>query len=127
MIVLDTNVLLNLYRYNARTREDTLAVLSRLRARLWVPHQVLTGFRRNRELRSVRHHHSTKAKETSAALDKARRGEADRGDDGAEAGWTRQSHCGCRPCGPAAPDGAGALEGRAAPGAVRYRGRRSRR
>ncbi|MGW2558677.1 PIN-like domain-containing protein [Streptomyces sp. NPDC001514] len=77
MIVLDTNVLLNLYRSNARTREDTLAVLSKLRDRLWVPHQVLTEFWRNRELRSVRHHHSTKAKETSAALDKARRSAQD--------------------------------------------------
>lgn len=73
MIVLDTNVLLNLYRSNARTRQDTLAVLTKLRDRLWVPHQVLTEFWRNRELKSVRHHHSTKAKETSASLDKARR------------------------------------------------------
>ncbi|MGW0554111.1 PIN-like domain-containing protein [Streptomyces sp. NPDC002926] len=73
MVVLDTNVLLNLYRSNARTRQDTLAVLTKLRDRLWVPHQVLTEFWRNRELKSVRHHHSTKAKETSAALDRVRR------------------------------------------------------
>ncbi|MEU9009038.1 PIN-like domain-containing protein [Streptomyces sp. NPDC048479] len=53
MVVLDTNVLLNLYRSNARTREDTLAVLTKLRDRLWVPHQVLTEFWRNREPRSV--------------------------------------------------------------------------
>ncbi|MGH3309411.1 MAG: PIN-like domain-containing protein [Streptomyces sp.] len=77
MIVLDTNVLLNLYRSNARTRQDTLAVLTKLRDRLWVPDQVLTEFWRNRELKSVRHHHSTKAKETSAALDKARRSAQD--------------------------------------------------
>ncbi|WOX21225.1 PIN-like domain-containing protein [Streptomyces solicathayae] len=73
MVVLDTNVLLNLYRSNARTRQDTLAVLSKLRDRLWVPHQVLTEFWRNREQKSIRHHHSTRAKETSLALDKARR------------------------------------------------------
>ncbi|MFD4738122.1 PIN-like domain-containing protein [Streptomyces virginiae] len=73
MVVLDTNVLLNLYRSNARTRQDTFAVLTKLRDRLWVPHQVLTEFWRNRELKSIRHHHSTRAKETSLALDKARR------------------------------------------------------
>jgi predicted nucleic acid-binding protein len=77
MVVLDTNVLLNLYRSNERTRQDTLAVLKKLRDRLWVPHQVLTEFWRNREQKSVRHHHSTKAKETSAALDKARRSAQD--------------------------------------------------
>ncbi|MFE1902220.1 PIN-like domain-containing protein [Streptomyces gardneri] len=73
MVVLDTNVLLNLYRSNARTRQDTFAVLSKLRDRLWVPHQVLTEFWRNRELKSILHHHSTRAKETSLALDKVRR------------------------------------------------------
>ncbi|UXI81800.1 PIN-like domain-containing protein [Streptomyces vinaceusdrappus] len=77
MVVLDTNVLLNLYRSNERTRQDTLAVLTKLRDRLWVPHQVLTEFWRNREQKSVRHHHSAKAKETSAALDKARRSAQD--------------------------------------------------
>lgn len=77
MVVLDTNVLLNLYRSNERTRRDTLAVLDKLRDRLWVPHQVLTEFWRNRESKSVRHHHSTKAKETSTALDRARRSAQD--------------------------------------------------
>ncbi|WP_327239583.1 PIN domain-containing protein [Streptomyces sp. NBC_01318] len=77
MVVLDTNVLLNLYRSNARTRQDTLAVLTKLRDRLWVPHQVLTEFWRNREQKSVRHHHSTKAKETSAALERVRRSASD--------------------------------------------------
>ncbi|MFG2270676.1 PIN-like domain-containing protein [Streptomyces chartreusis] len=77
MVVLDTNVLLNLYRSNERTRRDTLAVLNKLRDRLWVPHQVLTEFWRNRESKSVRHHHSTKAKETSTALDRARRSAQD--------------------------------------------------
>lgn len=73
MVVLDTNVLLNLYRSNERTRRDTLAVLSKLRDRLWVPHQVLTEFWRNRESKTVRHHHGAKAKETTAALDRVRR------------------------------------------------------
>jgi hypothetical protein len=49
MVVLDTNVLLNLYRYNTQTRTDLIAVLERLEDRLWVPHQVLVEFWRNRE------------------------------------------------------------------------------
>ncbi|QIQ03504.1 PIN-like domain-containing protein [Streptomyces liangshanensis] len=73
MVVLDTNVLLNLYRSNERTRLDTLAVLTKLRDRLWVPHQVLTEIWRNREQRSVRHHHSTKAKDAAAVMDKVPR------------------------------------------------------
>lgn len=73
MIAVDTNVLLNLYRSNERTRADTLAVLSRLRDRLWVPHQVLTEFWRNRESTSVRDHHSAKAAEACTALDRSRR------------------------------------------------------
>lgn len=77
MVVLDTNVLLNLYRSNERTRQDTLAALDKLRDRLWIPHQVLTEFWRNRELSSVRHHHATKAKEACAALDKAIRSASD--------------------------------------------------
>ncbi|NEB93188.1 DUF4935 domain-containing protein [Streptomyces bauhiniae] len=49
LVVLDTNVLLNLYRSNESTRRDTLAALARLRERLWIPHQVLAEFWRNRE------------------------------------------------------------------------------
>jgi hypothetical protein len=52
-------------------------VLNKLRDRLWVPHQVLTECWRNRESKSVRHHHSTKAKETSTALDRAQRSAQD--------------------------------------------------
>ncbi|MFD4710546.1 PIN-like domain-containing protein [Streptomyces sp. NPDC058430] len=70
MIALDTNVLLNLYRSNERTRADTLAVLTKLRDRIWIPHQVLVEFWRNREQSAIRHHHSSKAKEARSALDK---------------------------------------------------------
>ncbi|MGW5973125.1 PIN-like domain-containing protein [Streptomyces sp. NPDC055186] len=73
MVALDTNVLLNLYRSNEHTRKDTLAVLVRLRHQLWIPHQVLTEFWRNRDLPSVRGHHHTKAREAISALDKASR------------------------------------------------------
>ncbi|MDB1087596.1 PIN-like domain-containing protein [Streptomyces sp. ACA25] len=72
MVVLDANVLLNLYRSNERTRRDTLAVLGKLQDRLWIPHQVLSEFWQLRELPSVRHHHLTKAHEVGAALDTVR-------------------------------------------------------
>lgn len=49
LVVPDANVLLNLYRYNEQTRADLFAVLKKLRDRLWVPHQVLGEFWRNRE------------------------------------------------------------------------------
>jgi PIN like domain len=49
LIVPDANVLLNLYRYNAQTRADLFSVLKKLGNQLWVPHQVLSEFWRNRE------------------------------------------------------------------------------
>ena len=48
LVVVDTNVLLNLYRYNESTRNDLLEVLRQLGDRLWVPHQALLEFWRNR-------------------------------------------------------------------------------
>lgn len=48
LVVVDANVLLNLYRYNESTRDDLLGVLRGLDGRLWVPHQVLREFWRNR-------------------------------------------------------------------------------
>lgn len=49
LIIPDTNVFLNLYRYNEQTRNDLLTVLGRLGDHLWVPHQVMDEFWRNRE------------------------------------------------------------------------------
>jgi hypothetical protein len=48
LVVPDTNVLLNLYRYNEQTRSDLLSILRRV-GHLWVPHQVMAEFWRNRE------------------------------------------------------------------------------
>ncbi len=48
LVVLDANVLLNLYRYNESTRNDLLGVMRSLGERLWVPHQVMREFWRNR-------------------------------------------------------------------------------
>jgi hypothetical protein len=49
LITPDANVLLNLYRYTEQARADLLAALGALGDRLWVPHQVLAEFWRNRE------------------------------------------------------------------------------
>jgi len=48
LVVIDANVLLNLYRYNESTRDDLLGILQRLEDRLWAPHQVLREFWRHR-------------------------------------------------------------------------------
>ena len=49
LIVPDTSVFLNLYRYNKQTRNDLLSVMRSFRNRLFVPHQVMDEFWRNRE------------------------------------------------------------------------------
>lgn len=49
ILSLDTNVLLNLYRYNQQTVEDMLRVFNAARERLFVPHQVVREFWRNRQ------------------------------------------------------------------------------
>lgn len=48
LVVVDANVLLNLYRYNESTRDDLLGLLRGVGDRLWVPHQVMREFWRNR-------------------------------------------------------------------------------
>ncbi len=44
LFVLDANVLLNLYRYSKKTREEFLGVLRGVRNRLWIPHRVAEEF-----------------------------------------------------------------------------------
>ena len=48
LIVLDTNVLLNLYRLPTTARDDLFGVLDLLKERLWIPHQVALEFQRRR-------------------------------------------------------------------------------
>ncbi|MND58164.1 hypothetical protein D3C76_627280 [compost metagenome] len=48
VFVFDTNVLLNLYRYQERTREELLEALDKLSNRIWIPHHVALEFQRNR-------------------------------------------------------------------------------
>lgn len=49
LVAPDANVLLNLYRYTEQARGDLLRALGGLENRLWVPHQALLEFWRNRE------------------------------------------------------------------------------
>lgn len=49
LVVFDTNVLLNLYRYSDETRASIIDVMKALGERLWLPHQVVAEFWRNRE------------------------------------------------------------------------------
>lgn len=45
---LDTNVLLDLYRYSDKTRSELIVVLTSLKDRIWIPHQVGLEFAYNR-------------------------------------------------------------------------------
>lgn len=71
LIVLDTNVLLNLYRYDPQVRADLLMVLEKLAENLWVSHQAQDEFWRNRELTIINRRNS--AKEAISALDRPER------------------------------------------------------
>ncbi|MFT4804890.1 MAG: hypothetical protein ACI83B_002985 [Sediminicola sp.] len=48
IFVFDTNVLLNLYRYQSSTRDSLLTVIERLADRVWIPYHVGLEFQRNR-------------------------------------------------------------------------------
>ncbi len=47
-IIFDANVLLNLYRYSKKTRDDLLGVMRDFKKRLWIPYQVAEEYLRNR-------------------------------------------------------------------------------
>lgn len=48
LIILDTNILLNFYRYSDSTINDFTNVLNKLRERLWLPFQVASEFHKDR-------------------------------------------------------------------------------
>ena len=48
LIVLDTNILLNLYRLPTTARHELINVLDTLKDRLWIPHHVALEFQRRR-------------------------------------------------------------------------------
>lgn len=48
IIILDTNSILNLYRYRAEARNDLIEALEAFKDRLWIPYQTALEFHRNR-------------------------------------------------------------------------------
>lgn len=48
LIILDTNVLLHLYRYHSGTRKDLMEILTAIKDHLWIPHQVMDEFWKER-------------------------------------------------------------------------------
>ena len=48
-IVLDTNILLNLFRYSKDTRKEFFTVLNSYKSRLWLPYQVIREYYKNRD------------------------------------------------------------------------------
>lgn len=75
LVVADANVLLSLYRYNQQTRSDLLKVLRELSDRLWIPHQAVREFWRNRA--SVVSDRSAATKAAITALDRQKRSASD--------------------------------------------------
>ena len=47
-LALDTNMLLNVYRYREDTRERFFEILEQLQGRIWIPHQVIYEYQNNR-------------------------------------------------------------------------------
>jgi hypothetical protein len=70
LVVLDTNALLDLYRYHAKTRKELIDALSRLEDRLWIPHHVMYEFFERRQ--SVIASHSKEIGNVVAGLNKSR-------------------------------------------------------
>ena len=70
LFVFDTNVLLNLYRYRATTRDELIQVLGKLAGRIWIPHHVALEFQRNRL--KVIAEQSKRFSEVRKAVEKAR-------------------------------------------------------
>jgi hypothetical protein len=68
ILAVDTNVLLNLYRYNKSTVADILKILEAARNQLFVPHQVVREFWRNRQ--TVISNLGAATKDVNAALKK---------------------------------------------------------
>ncbi len=48
IFVFDTNMLLNIYRYNDETRDRFFEILGKLNSRIWIPYQVASEYQDNR-------------------------------------------------------------------------------
>ncbi|MDN3905746.1 PIN-like domain-containing protein [Arthrobacter sp. YD2] len=67
---IDTNVLLNLYKYNRKTRDDVIGALTKMSNVLFVPHQTLHEFwSRHEDVQKGGHHGEASHKIETAAAD----------------------------------------------------------
>lgn len=48
VIVVDTNILLNFYRYSEDTKKEMFKILTNLKDRLWIPYQIAKEYFKNR-------------------------------------------------------------------------------
>ncbi|SPZ60514.1 Uncharacterised protein [Serratia quinivorans] len=48
IFIFDTNLLLNIYQYEEKTKNEFLELLNRLKDRVWIPHQVALEYQRRR-------------------------------------------------------------------------------
>ena len=48
IIMFDTNVLLNLYRYSKSTRETIVSLIAKFKDQIWLPHQAALEYNKNR-------------------------------------------------------------------------------
>ncbi|WP_417608556.1 PIN-like domain-containing protein [Owenweeksia hongkongensis] len=48
IIMFDTNVLLNLYRYSKSTRETIVTLIGKFKSQIWLPHQAALEYNKNR-------------------------------------------------------------------------------
>jgi len=72
MVVVDTNVLLDLYRFTSNARQELLDALGKLGDRLWIPHQVAYEFHKNR-IGAITDHGAAYVNATKALEDARRR------------------------------------------------------
>ena len=68
LVVLDTNALLHLYSFHGQARQDFLNILTKLGSRLFVPHQVMEEFWRNRRQALIDNSRKFKEREEIGAL-----------------------------------------------------------
>lgn len=50
LVVIDTNVILNFYRYSSDTRNEVWKILDKIKSRLWIPYQVCIEYSRNKDI-----------------------------------------------------------------------------
>lgn len=71
IIVLDTNILLDLYRVSPKTSKELIEIIKKLGARIWIPYQVALEY--HRDLFNVVEGQINKYKDATAAIESIRK------------------------------------------------------